>query len=125
APNRLRSDTLRAVDEAVAGLPADPSAEDVRPVLDAVREWKKDKTPQSGRWDAIIRLESAAVDRIDRIQQLNAPERPAPVVPVASLSVAARQHPVKADGYAPASGFEVELHRYRLELPAGHTYDEY
>ncbi|WP_133169141.1 lonely Cys domain-containing protein [Streptomyces sp. MH60] len=124
-PNRLRSDALSAVDEAVAGLPADPSAEDVRPVLDAVGEWKKGKTPQSGRWDAITRLESAVIDRIDRIRQLNAPERPAPGAPVTSVSVAARQHPVEVDGYAPASGFEVELHRYRLELPNGHTYDEY
>ncbi|MFE3144375.1 lonely Cys domain-containing protein [Streptomyces scopuliridis] len=123
-PNRLRSEALRAIDDAVSNLSPDSDLRDLRTVLEAVREWKSDKTTQSRRWDAVTRLESAVIDRIDRIQRLSAPSRPAPAVTVPSAHVAA-QHPVEVDGYAPASGFEVELHRYRLVLPTGHTYDQY
>ncbi|MFJ6573538.1 hypothetical protein ACIQNU_39650 [Streptomyces sp. NPDC091292] len=146
-----RSSALRAIDRAVSRLPRNAGPDDLRRVLVSVTEWKSDKGPGSGRWDAVSRLEAAVRDRMDqlaaparvsvrdRVEQRasgRTPERggysaqPGPSSrrgepPVAAPLVSAASGAVGVEGFGPASGFEAELHRYRVELPRDAEVEEF
>ncbi|MFD0542031.1 hypothetical protein ACFQ1B_01400 [Streptomyces mexicanus] len=123
-----RSGALRAIDDAVARLPRDPRPRDLRAVLNAVRAWRQDKDERSSRWAAVARLENAVLGLLaerearpvggaDRTTRPAGPA-PSPVAPRAP-------RPPRVEGFAPASGFEAELHQFRVVLPAGDNHEEY
>jgi len=123
-----RSGALRAIDDAVARLPRDPRPRDLRAVLNAVRAWRQDKDERSSRWAAVARLENAVLGLLaerearpvggaDRATRPAGPA-PSPVAPRAP-------RPPRVEGFAPASGFEAELHQFRVVLPAGDNHEEY
>ncbi|WP_421673392.1 hypothetical protein, partial [Streptomyces albus] len=132
-PGHRRTGALRAVDEAVAGLPRHPNAQDLAGVLQAVREWQRSASRSSSRWDAVTRLEEAVQDRMRRLHESHrapdATSRPrhrsgasaqgtAAHGPAQSL-IPAGPRPVEVEGFAPASGFEAELVAWQMVLPPG------
>nr|WP_237331267.1 hypothetical protein [Streptomyces mexicanus] len=123
-----RSGALRAIDDAVARLLRDPRPRNVRAVLNAVRAWQQDKDERSSRWVAVARLENAVLGLLaerearpvggaDRATRPAGPA-PSPVAPTGP-------RPPRVEGFAPASGFEAELHQFRVVLPAGDNHEEY
>ncbi|MCZ1007822.1 hypothetical protein O1L68_14915 [Streptomyces lydicus] len=133
---RRRSGALRAIDNAVAGLPRHPDAQDLAGVLFAVRGWQQTADRTSSRWDAVTQLENAVRDRIRQLSSHSRSSRHASsghghqrqsgVQPTASATrgaamslIPAGPRPPKVAGYAPASGFETELHKFQVVLPPG------
>ncbi|WP_449343903.1 scabin-related ADP-ribosyltransferase [Streptomyces mexicanus] len=123
-----RSGALRAIDDAVARLPRDPRPRDLRAVLNAVRAWQQDKDEHSSRWAAVARLENAVLGLLAEreARPVDGADRPArPVGPAPSPVAPAAPRPPGVEGFAPASGFEAELHQFRVVLPAGDNHEEY
>lgn len=151
-----RSSALRAIDQAVSDLPRDAGRRDLQRVLVKVTEWQGDKGPESGRWEAVSRLEAAVRDRLDqlaapppassarvsvrdRVEQRasgRTPVRgghsaqPGPSSrrnepPVMAPLLSAASGAVEVEGFGPASGFEAEVHKYKVVLHPGAVAGEY
>ena len=126
-----RSAAIRAIDVAVQRVSPQPRAEELQRVLRAVETWKAQKTPSSRRWDAVAQLERAVHGRL---RELSSRQPGASVPPVSeaagetSSGPAGRRgggRPVRVGGFGPASGFEAELHEFRLQIPPGENDSAY
>ncbi|WP_406002909.1 hypothetical protein [Streptomyces sp. NBC_00829] len=133
---KSRSKQVRAIDEAVRQLGPDPGRHDLQRVLDAIEEWKGGKSTTSKRRPAVVQLENAVrawLGRVeaevrDRLGQRDQRNRQRPFAQAgsapagsaaegqagATLSESAEPDPVEVEGYAPASGFEGELHKFQV-----------
>ncbi|MFE7184277.1 hypothetical protein ACFU80_19655, partial [Streptomyces erythrochromogenes] len=127
---KTRSKQVRDIDEAVRQLRRNPGVAALNRVLDAVQTWQGGKQPTSSRWGAVAQLKGAIQDQLYASRQsaghgessaqgaAGATAAPETAAPSAGPSApTAGERAVEVEGFAPASGFEAELHGYQVVVP--------